>query len=62
MAPSVPVARRRNLQVYATDPMSGRRSSFRVVVDVLNEPNLAPGRIWGCDTARQFDGNRGHGT
>ena len=58
MAPPVPAARRRNLQVYATDPMSGRRSSFRVVVDVPNEPNLLPGPQGDLIEVIDYDGSQ----
>lgn len=58
MAPPVPAARRRNLQVYATDPMSGRRSSFRVVVDVPNEANLSPGPRGDLIEVIDYDGSQ----
>lgn len=58
MAPALPTARRRNLQVYATDPMSGRRSSFRVVVDVRNEPNLEAGPCGELIEVIDYDGSQ----
>jgi hypothetical protein len=58
-APPIPVPRRRGLQIYATDPMSGRRSSFRVVVDIPNEPDLGPGPSGELVEIVDFDGSQG---
>lgn len=56
--PSIPVPRRRGLQIYATDPMSGRRSSFRVVVDIPNEPDLAAGPSGELVEVIDYDGSQ----
>lgn len=40
--PSLPPERRR-LKIYAGDPMSGRRASQRITIDIENEPNLQLG-------------------
>ena len=49
------VAPRRKLRIYATDPMSGRRSPYRIAIDVENESNLESGphgsilEVWDYD-------------
>ena len=58
LAPPIPAARRRYLQIYATDPMSGRRPRFRVVVDVPNEPGLQPGPRGELIEVIDYDGSQ----
>ena len=51
-------AQRRKLRIYATDPMSGRRSPYRIVIDIENEPDLRRGargailEVWDYDGVR----------
>ena len=50
-------AARRRLRIYATDPMSGRRSPYRITIDIDNEPELGEGprgsilEVWDRDGA-----------
>jgi hypothetical protein len=52
------VAQRRRLRIYATDPMSGRRSPYRIAIDIENEPDVQPGargailEVWDYDGVR----------
>lgn len=34
---------RRNLRIYASDPMAGRQARYRISIDIENEPELRPG-------------------
>jgi hypothetical protein len=54
------IAPRRRLRIYATDPMSGRRSPYRITIDIENEPELEEGprgsivEVWDWDGAQGY--------
>jgi hypothetical protein len=52
------VAQRRKLRIYATDPMSGRRSPYRIAIDIENEPNLQRGARGSIVEVWDYDGVR----
>lgn len=47
---------RRRLRIYATDPMSGRRSPYRIVIDIENEPELQEGPSGSLIEVVDYDG------
>jgi hypothetical protein len=53
--PSLPPERRR-LKIYAGDPMSGRRASQRIAIDIENEPDLKPGPDGAIVQVVDYDG------
>src|SRR5262249_8001913 len=46
---------RRRLNIYAADPMSGRRSRYRTVIDITNEPALKPGPVGAAVEVIDYD-------
>lgn len=52
-----PPARRR-LRIYASDPMAGRQSRYRISVDIENEPGLEPGPRGELVDVIDYDGVR----
>lgn len=47
---------RRRLRIFATDPMSGRRSPYRIVIDIENEPDLQEGPSGSLIEVVDYDG------
>jgi hypothetical protein len=47
---------RRNLRIYVSDPMTGRRASQRITIDIDNEPDLRPGPTGEIVQVVDYDG------
>jgi hypothetical protein len=49
---------RRQLRIYASDPMAGRQARYRISIDIENEPTLQPGPCGEIVEVIDYDGVR----